>query len=107
MAAERFFTKLTNEVLEATEQVATRLEESLTLVFGGNVAKTPAEFSDAPTHEDVGDLEGALRDNPLQGMADSVLGKILDSQVSLCSDDLRAMIGLLYCLTLYALSQRR
>lgn len=95
MAAERFFAKVTNDVLQATEQVANRFEESLTLIFGNSAAKDTAagsggasaaerstKFHQEFDNNDQDDLEEALRDNPLQGMADSVLSGIMGGQVS-------------------------
>jgi hypothetical protein len=92
--AERFFTKVTNDILQAAEQVANRMEEGLSLVFGsGGAAKGAADttsrqrhgaadFSTVYQHDgDDADLEEALQGNPLLGIADSVVGGIMDGQV--------------------------
>lgn len=86
--AERFFAKLTNDVLEATEQVANRMEEGLSLIFGGDakgggiggeLAARATGHQQFDQHEDG--LEEALRDNPLQGIADNIVGGIMGRQV--------------------------
>jgi len=93
--AERFFTKVANDVLEATEQVANRMEEGLTLLFNSgklqekNAAAAAAAHDDSSDYVPFGDeydeqahLEEELRNNPLQGIADSVVGGIMTGQAS-------------------------
>jgi len=88
--AERFFAKITNDVLEATEQVANRMEEGLNLLLNGAAANTkePAQEHSANyipyDEDDQAHIEEALRNNPLQGIADSVVGGIMSGQVGLC-----------------------
>jgi hypothetical protein len=88
--AERFFTRLTNDVLEATEKVANRMEEGLSLIFnndakGAGIGGGPAAHATGsqPPYDnnDEEDLEESLRGNPLQGMAESVVGGIMGAQV--------------------------
>lgn len=88
--AESFFTKLSNDVLEATEQVANRMEEGLALLFNGgdsqrnHAGQNPASADHNPFRDDDDDqehLEEELRNNPLQGIADSVVGDIMIGQV--------------------------
>jgi hypothetical protein len=89
-AAERFFTKIANDVLEASEQIAARMEEGLGVVFGGAGGQQPAEPGDetatptAPGDEEEADvdMEELLRNNPLRGMTESVLQGIMQGQVS-------------------------
>lgn len=101
--AERFFTKLTNEVLEATEQVANRMEEGLGLLFssgdaskqqedaGGSAAGPSSGGDSIPLGEedDQAHLEEDLRNNPLQGIADGVMGGIMSGQVRRASCESR------------------
>ena len=90
--AESFFKRLSNDVLEATEQVANRMEEGLALLFNGgepdrsNAGQIPAStdnnpFQGADDDHDQENLEEEFRNHPLQGIADSVVGDILSGQV--------------------------
>jgi hypothetical protein len=89
--AGSFFKKLSNDVLEATEQVANRMEEGLALLFNGgepqrnNAGQNPASADHNPPFHEYDDeqehLEEAFRNNPLQGIADSVVGDIMSGQV--------------------------
>lgn len=85
MAAERFFTKIANDVLQASEQIATRMEEGLGVVFRGESSTKPPQQQETaprtPTFEDDNDMEELLMGNPLQGMAESVLQGIMEGQV--------------------------
>jgi hypothetical protein len=93
-AAERFFTKIANDVLEASELIAARMEEGLGVVFGattttpehqqqepGDETATPTAPVDEQEQEDV-DMEELLRNNPLRGMTESVMQGIMQGQVS-------------------------
>jgi hypothetical protein len=87
MTESNFFLKMANDVLETADHVAARLEESLTLVFGGDKkgsrdAGDPSAANDF-TMEDYDQDDGDDGDfeNPLKGMADGVLGGILEGQV--------------------------
>jgi uncharacterized membrane protein YciS (DUF1049 family) len=91
MAANRFFTKVANDVLEATEQLSIRMEEGLTALWTGALPNSNkddeahpsstiapdsgAEFDD----EEEGDWE---QSSPLQGIAESVVGDIVGSQAA-------------------------
>lgn len=91
--AERFFTKVANEVLAASEQLSNRLEDGIAAILTGELApkqqqdgagagsgSVPPQFE----HEfdDQFEIpEEELRHNPLQGIADSVVGGILGGQV--------------------------
>lgn len=78
MAAGGFFTKLSNEVLEATERISARLEEGLSVLLDGEL---PKEDSAAPVdHEALHSEEDAF-ESPLPGIADGVLDDIMSSQV--------------------------
>ncbi len=97
--ADRFF----SHVLEASEHLSNRLEEGLTVLFPGagsdsnNNANNNANnnnngetiHSDGMDHEqfDVADADNDdnfdyLSQNPLQGIAESVMGNIMSNQVS-------------------------
>jgi hypothetical protein len=85
MSESNFFVKMANNVLEAADVVAARLEESLTLVFSGDkdTTKDPADFG-SDTMPDDGQDDFSDEDigyNPLQDMTDGVLGGILQDQV--------------------------
>jgi hypothetical protein len=95
MAAETFFGKIANDVFEATEQIATRMEEGITLITtgqlpnqhqGGNAEPTNLdEFDfDNLSEEDIQKLLGdeMMQNSPLSGIADSVIGDIMAGQVS-------------------------
>jgi hypothetical protein len=88
MAAERFFNKVAQDVLDATERLANHLDDNFSLLFG----RSGAGSSDHGDENDTGragrssilddiDGEDVLMDSPLQGMADQVLGGIMDGQV--------------------------
>lgn len=93
--AKHFLTQVANDVLEATERVADRMEEGLTLLFNSgklpekNDAEPAAAHDDGSEYVPLGDeyedqahLEEELRNNPLQGIADSVVGDIMSGQAS-------------------------
>jgi hypothetical protein len=84
MSESNFFVKMANNVLEAADVVAARLEESLTLVFSGDKDNTngpaAADFgSDSVPEDDFSEED--IGYNPLQDMTDGVLGGILQDQV--------------------------
>src|SRR5687767_11704096 len=101
MAAERFFTKIANEVLQATEHVSTRMEEGLTAMLKGEFPKqADSSKNKIPTmdlHErddddmNVEDLseeeiqeliqQEMMRNSPLGGIADGVMGDIMSRNV--------------------------
>jgi hypothetical protein len=87
-AAERFFTTITNQVLEATEQINRHVEENLSVMFGGTSSAADSILPpDASIHtedmtdDQMNDESMLLRDNPLQDMAQNVVQGILDQQV--------------------------
>jgi hypothetical protein len=95
--AERFFTKVANDVLAASEQLSNRLEDGIAAILTGDLALKQKEGgADAgagagsgsvpPQYEhefdDQFDIpEEELRHNPLQGIAESVVGGIMGGQV--------------------------
>jgi hypothetical protein len=98
-AADRFFEKVLNDVLTATEQFSEKLEEGLSTIWkgtqnsdantGGNKYDVSHDGHDNNDpmweHEfdDAGDDDDAwTRESPLQGIADSVVGDIMGKQVS-------------------------
>jgi hypothetical protein len=88
--ADRFFAKISNDVLRASEDVVNRMEAGLDVLFGSgrgeSVINQPSAVPAAVLAEDQQDdyLEDVLRGSPLQGMAESVLGDIMSSQVCFC-----------------------
>ena len=107
--AESFFKRLSNDVLEATEQVANRMEEGLALLFNGgepdrsNAGQIPAPtdnnpFQGADDDHDQENLEEEFRNHPLQGIADSVVGDILSGQVGTLDGECRHASKILACL---------
>lgn len=85
MDGEGYFTKLANDVLQAADQVAARLEDSISVIFQGD--GRPKDASSPPPsnsqYDDNGDdMEEALRNNPLHDIADGVLGDIMKNQVT-------------------------
>jgi hypothetical protein len=86
--AERFFTKVANDVLEASEQLSNRLEEGIATILNGDLAPKQHAQEDqqqqqqGPPHDDQFEIdEEELRHNPLQGMAESLVGDIMSGQV--------------------------
>lgn len=72
--AERFFTKIANDVLEATETIANNFDDGWNQVFSNMKEGNP---SPSPTLDDD-DLDDILKDSPLQGMAEQVIQDIMD-----------------------------
>ena len=98
MAAERFFTKVAQDVLDATERLANHLDDNINLFWGSTSSggssendgsrSTENDFhilddidSEDHTSSVMDDSDDASNYNPLQGMADQVLSGILDGQV--------------------------
>lgn len=100
MAAERFFTKVAQDVLDATERLANHLDDNINLFWGstssggGSSSENDGSRStenDFPILDDIDsedhtssvmdDTDDASNYNPLQGMADQVLSGIMDGQV--------------------------
>ena len=103
MAAERFFTKVAQDVLDATERLANHLDDNINLFWGSTSSSsgggssssendgsrsTENDFhilddidSEDHTSSVMDDTDDASNYNPLQGMADQVLSGIMDGQV--------------------------
>jgi hypothetical protein len=87
MASEGTFERLVNHILESAEQIATRLEEGMSVVMNG---KLPGEASEQSSAKDVFrdtddilmDMDEDMMGSPLEGIADGVLGDIMSKQVS-------------------------
>jgi hypothetical protein len=86
--AEHFFVKMTNDILQASEQLANHLEEGITAIFKGESTEASSDTGTGAGYaaDDDGEdqfevLEEDLRHNPLQGIADSVVGDIMGGQV--------------------------
>lgn len=110
-SAERFFTKVANDVLDATEKLSVRMEEGINAIMtgsllgddsssgsgasdGGFPASAPSLSNDADT-DDAAFSEEDLMSSPLDGIAESVLSDIMKNQV--CLWRILAVI-FLYCL---------
>jgi hypothetical protein len=86
---ESYFAKVANDVLEATEQIATRMEEGLTAIMKGETPKQEDHYDqpildgmDGEDGEDWLTIEEELRrSSPLEGIAESVMGNIMAGQV--------------------------
>jgi len=81
--AERFFSKVANDVLQASEHLSNRLEEGVSAILTG---EPPKEKQEAPnTGDDEEDefemIDEDLMNSPLEGIAESVMGDILQGQV--------------------------
>ena len=90
MAAERFFTKITQDVLDATERLANHLDDQFSQIFSGGSGnrtdenETGRDSSSADNNFNIIDdneEEDVMAGSPLQGMADQVLNGIMDGQV--------------------------
>lgn len=95
--SESYFTKIANEVLEASEKLTNRLEEGINLLLGefeggasaGGSGSGPSQpqqpgASDSEFEgwdEDM-DMEDMDDGSPLKGIAESVMGDIMAGQVS-------------------------
>jgi hypothetical protein len=91
MAAEQFFTRIANQVLEATERLSNHFDDNLSLLFGSSTGSTASTSNDNDNNGNIGAekdqdaedfMDGTYHDsNPLQGMAEQVLSGIMDGQV--------------------------
>lgn len=86
--AESFLTKVANDVLEASEKLSTRLEEGITALVTGELpqaaAREPTSSSSIPSSSEedmVGEFGEEEEGSPLLGIAESVIGDIMDQQV--------------------------
>jgi hypothetical protein len=101
MAAENFFNRLTDEVLQATEHLSARMEEGISVLMSGGLPKEGGAQQEAqqvpPNTMDFEDIdfdslseeevkrllqEEMMQHSPLEGIADSVLGDIVGGSVS-------------------------
>lgn len=91
MAAEAFFTRLSNDVLEATEKIAESMEDGLGILFaGGSKEQAPTPAMPQPgaaddftvTDDEFLSAEELAQESPLNGIAEGVLGGILGQQAS-------------------------
>lgn len=87
MASESTLAKLTNDVLEATEQFAARIEDGLSVVMSGKLPDDSAQqappaakaMPDAADDFHMGEEE--MMESPLNGIAENVIGDIMKEQV--------------------------
>eukprot|EP00980_Cylindrotheca_fusiformis_P010099 scaffold2243_cov122-Cylindrotheca_fusiformis.AAC.15 len=92
-----FFDKLTNDVFQATEQIATKLEEGLSVLMTGDLpdvtrshhVSEPMVMQSEENFESLSEeeiqnllLQEMMENSPLEGMADSVIGDIMKNQAS-------------------------
>lgn len=90
MAKSGLFGKIANEILEATERVAARIEEGISVLSSGKLPGATNEESPMDSDSDtiMAQDEGLHMDDfmdgsPLEGIADSVIGDLMGGQVSL------------------------
>jgi hypothetical protein len=92
MAKSGLFGKIANEILEATERVAARIEEGISVLSSGKLPGATNEESPMDSQSDSDTImaqdEGLHMDDfmdgsPLEGIADSVIGDLMGGQVSL------------------------
>lgn len=102
---EQFFNNLSDELLEASNHVATRFEEGLSVLLNGRLPEdTGGEQDGAPSpsghqysqkdleemdidhlsDEEIDEIlkQQSMEFSPLEGIADSVIGDIVSRQVS-------------------------
>ena len=99
--SESYFTKLTNEILDASEKLTDRFEEGFNILWGelsqdgsssGSGASTPQAETTNDEFEGWGDdsqeHEAEVMDesSPLAGIAESVMGDIMAAQVRVCAE---------------------
>lgn len=100
--ANNFFTKVANDVLQASEDIVNRMEEGISVLMTGEIpkqqndaGKPPQESSSIPfdyeedididnlSEEEIQRIltEEMMENSPLEGIADSVIGDIVAGQV--------------------------
>ena len=85
--SESYFAKLANEILDASEKLTTRFEEGLNILLGELDSSKSGSSGDTvppPTDNEFEgweDAEGMDDASPLAGIAESVMGDIMASQV--------------------------
>jgi hypothetical protein len=84
--AESYFTKISNNILEAAELIVTRFDEGLAVIMTGKLPEEreapPGGTSDnipGPDEFEM-EMEEDIFGSPLEGMADSVLKDIMKGQ---------------------------
>ena len=88
MAKTGIFGKIVNEILQATEHVAARMEEGVSVLLTGKLPGATNEETNmggepiVPSKEDDLLMDEDIVGSPLEGIADSVLGDIISGQVS-------------------------
>jgi hypothetical protein len=88
MAETGIFGKIVNEILQATEHVAARMEEGVSVLLTGKLPGATNEGTNmggepiVPSKEDDLLMDEDIVGSPLEGIADSVLGDIISGQVS-------------------------
>jgi len=120
-----YFQKVANEVLKASEELSVRLEEGLTAMITGQqfpkkqdeaaaaAAAAASHDSTPPTPTpttmmdgDDFEMEEEFMASPLQGIADSVLGDIMDGSVCSMFDSAIFVCFCIYECTTLASSQK-
>ena len=81
-----YFARVANEVLRASEEITTIMEDGIAAMIRGEV---PGIRLGEPTREtihdqDLADIdeENVMMDSPLMGIADSVIGDLMKNSVS-------------------------
>jgi hypothetical protein len=88
MAETGVFGKIVNEVLEATERVAARMEEGVSVLLSRKLSGATNEETNMGGEDPIltrGEdllMDEDMAGSPLEGIADSVLGDIMAGQVS-------------------------
>ena len=87
MAEEGVFGKIASHVLEATEQIANRVDEGISVLWKGELPKAASNVQTDPTGDNFEEevfIDEDMAGSPLEGIADSVLGDIMGAQVGIC-----------------------
>jgi hypothetical protein len=81
--SEGFFTRVANEVLQASDVLTTRFEEGLSSLFNSDIpSKEPLHnVPHMGDEEDEFEIEEELMHSPLQGIAQNIMGDVFSSQV--------------------------
>lgn len=85
--ADSYFERVANDVLEASEKLVNGVEEGLAILFSGNgggeTQQQPAQSGEEDHDEEWDErimAEDLMESSPLGGIAESVIGNILDGQ---------------------------
>ena len=83
-----YFQRVANDVLKASEELSARMEDGLTAMMTGELPKAATEGSGAtppPTADGFGEddfeIEEEFMHSPLEGIAESVLGDLMQNSV--------------------------